>query len=106
MPSSRHANQLTQHLRPDFTISLLHSAHLPPTMARFLVPLNFNKYDLRDYLFHAYGVRALKIRSYVDQQPVTRNNAGRIIRPQSLKRMTVDMDKPFVWPSPPEDMAK
>jgi hypothetical protein len=37
--------------------------------AQFRVPLSFNKFDLRSYLWHLYGVGVLGIRSYVQAQP-------------------------------------
>ncbi|KAL1303737.1 hypothetical protein AAFC00_007082 [Neodothiora populina] len=94
---------------PNFTVTLLRTARLPPTFARFEVPLSMNKLDLRDYLYHAYNVRTLGIRSYVEQQPVRQGKPGAIkptikrwFRPRAIKRMTVEMDKPFVWPAVPE----
>ena len=75
-------------------------------MAEFLVPLNINKLDLKDYLFHAYGIPALAIRSSIQQQQVRRRDgmSGPWYRPRSTKRMIVEMDAsyrggPFVWPA-------
>ncbi|CEL03246.1 hypothetical protein ASPCAL04403 [Aspergillus calidoustus] len=95
---------------PNFTIALIRTPFLPPRFASFYVPLNFNKLDLRDYLQRLYGVGVLRIRSYVEQMKVTRmkrngNGYGQLRRPQSKKRMTVEMKEPFVWPEAPEDMA-
>ena len=36
-------------------LTLLRTPNSPPNFATFLVPLNLNKLDMRDYLFHAYG---------------------------------------------------
>lgn len=78
-----------------------------------MVPLNLNKFDLRDYLFNAYSVRTLSIRSFIKQLPIQRVQKGSIrdlpgrrqlYRPKSLKRMTVELEKPFVWPETPEDL--
>jgi large subunit ribosomal protein L23 len=74
--------------------------------------LTFNKLDMRDYLQRLYGVGVLSIRSYVEQQKVTRLRSmgrygyGKLRRPRSRKRMTVEMKEPFVWPDAPEDMEK
>ncbi|KAF2842243.1 hypothetical protein M501DRAFT_998506 [Patellaria atrata CBS 101060] len=95
---------------PNHIITLLRSPRLPPTFARFIVPLTFNKLDLRDYLWHAYGVRALRVRSYVHQQKVRADKRFARLpkprkwhRPRAVKRMTIEMDSPFVWPAEPED---
>lgn len=70
-----------------------------------------NKLDLRDYLERAYGVGVVSVRSYVQQQPITRitrdgRNFGAWRRPKSEKRMTVELREPFVWPEEPTDMSK
>ncbi|KAL2783561.1 ribosomal protein L23-domain-containing protein [Aspergillus keveii] len=95
---------------PNFTIALIRTPFLPPRFASFYVPLNFNKLDIRDYLQRLYGVGVLRVRSYVEQMKVTRmkrngNGYGQLRRPQSKKRMTVEMREPFVWPEAPEDMT-
>lgn len=78
-----------------------------------MVPLSLNKFDLRDYLLHLYGVRTLAVRSFIKQLPITRVRKGsvrdvpgrrRLYRPRSLKRMTVELDRPFVWPAVPDDL--
>ncbi|KAF2189738.1 hypothetical protein K469DRAFT_562794 [Zopfia rhizophila CBS 207.26] len=100
---------------PKFTIALMRSSHLSPYHARFLAPLTFSKLDLRDYLYHAYNVKAINIRSHIKQQPVQqepvdRRNPNqysvyqrRHWRPQAKKYMTIEMDRPFVWPAEPEN---
>lgn len=66
---------------------------------------------MRDYLQRLYGVGVLRVRSYVEQQKVTRLRPlgkfgyGRLRRPMSKKKMTVEMKEPFVWPEAPTDMA-
>ncbi|KAL3451952.1 ribosomal protein L23-domain-containing protein [Aspergillus insuetus] len=95
---------------PNFTIALIRTPFLPPRFASFYVPLNFNKLDIRDYLQRLYGVGVLRVRSYVEQMKVTRmkrngNGYGQLRRPQSKKRMMVEMREPFVWPEAPEDMT-
>ncbi|KAL1629873.1 mitochondrial 54S ribosomal protein YmL41 [Neofusicoccum ribis] len=98
---------------PDFALTLLRTPFLPPTFAKFLVPLNFNKLDLRDYLWHAYGVRCTNIRSFVQQQKMRQDDHSRKrpmprrwYRGPAIKKMTVEMDKPFVWPEEPEDWTE
>ncbi|PYH96283.1 ribosomal protein L23 family protein [Aspergillus ellipticus CBS 707.79] len=95
---------------PEFTIALIRTPFLPPRYASFYVPLNFNKLDMRDYLQRLYGVGVLSVRSYVEQQKVTRLRPlgkygyGRLRRPESKKKMTVEMKEPFVWPEVPQEM--
>ncbi|KAH9870557.1 hypothetical protein IAQ61_006033 [Plenodomus lingam] len=89
---------------PKFTIALIRTPRLSPYHARFLVPLDFSKYDLRDYLYHAYNVRCFNLRSYVKQMPVrdTRDEQQTWFRPESKKYMTVELEHPFVWPETPD----
>ncbi|KAL5116759.1 mitochondrial 54S ribosomal protein YmL41 [Pleosporales sp. CAS-2024a] len=89
---------------PKFTVALLRTPKLSPYHARFLVPLNFSKYDLRDYLYHAYNVRCFNIRSSVKLMPVrdTPDKPRNWFRPESKKYMTVEMEQPFVWPKVPD----
>lgn len=97
--------------RPDFTIALIRTPFLPPRYASFYVPLNFNKLDMRDYLKNLYGVDVLSVRSFVEQQKITRLRPmnkfgyGKWRRPISKKKMTVEMKQPFVWPEAPKDMT-
>ncbi|QSS55359.1 mitochondrial 54S ribosomal protein YmL41 [Histoplasma capsulatum var. duboisii H88] len=94
---------------PDFVITLIRTPFLPPRYASFWVPLTFNKLDIKDYLKQAYGVDVLKVRSYVEQQRITREKPcgkegyGKWRRPMARKKMTVEMTEPFVWPEEPED---
>jgi large subunit ribosomal protein L23 len=92
--------------RPKFTVALIRTPSISPYHARFLVPLDFSKYDLRDYLYHAYTVKCFNIRSYVKQMPVrdTREQPRHWFRPESKKYMTVEMEQPFVWPAVPESL--
>lgn len=66
------------------------------------MPLRFNKLDIRDYLLHAYNVRSVAVRSAVMRRSIRRNAVTmRMQRPPPIKYMTVEMDKPFVWPKEP-----
>ncbi|CRG83949.1 hypothetical protein PISL3812_01305 [Talaromyces islandicus] len=93
---------------PEFVIALIRTPHLPPRFAQFYVPLEFNKLDMRDYMKRVYGVDVLTIRSFVEQQKVTRERKfgrpgyGPLRRPKSKKKMTIEMTQPFVWPEPPK----
>ncbi|KAL4796054.1 hypothetical protein BDV19DRAFT_362028 [Aspergillus venezuelensis] len=95
---------------PNFTIALMRTPFLPPRYASFYVPLWFSKLDMRDYMQRLYGVSIISIRSYVEQQKVTRmkrgprQGYGQIRRPKSRKRMTIEMKDPFVWPETPKNM--
>ena len=93
-------------------VTLLRSKHLPPYFAKFRVPLNWTKLDLKDYLYHAYDVKALHVRSFVKLSPVMENKPGETkprgrkwYRPASTKYMTIRMERPFVWPEEPTDFT-
>ncbi|RDL32428.1 uncharacterized protein BP5553_08884 [Venustampulla echinocandica] len=95
---------------PNFTLTLLRTPKLPPTFASFIVPLNLNKLDLRDYLWNCYGVPVRGVRSYIQMQKVRQDKPRekrpfprKWFRPRSIKKMLVEMDQPFVWPEEPKD---
>lgn len=74
-----------------------------------MVPLSMNKLDMRDYLYHAYSVKTLSVRSFIEQQSVRQGKPGSIkpqikrwYRPQAKKYMTVELEQPFVWPETPK----
>ncbi|KAJ5782968.1 hypothetical protein N7457_004742 [Penicillium paradoxum] len=95
---------------PQFRVALVRTPNLTPRYAQFRVPLNFNKFDLRSYLWNLYGVGTLSIRSYVQAQPITRisrdgKGYGPWRRPKSQKRMTVELKEPFVYPAEPADLT-
>lgn len=76
-----------------------------PIFATFKVPRTFNKFDLRDYLLHAYNTPVVAVRSQLRQQPIRPAKVkGRIYRPPPIKTMTVQLRQPFVWPSAPTDL--
>ncbi|KAL1902614.1 mitochondrial 54S ribosomal protein YmL41 [Sporothrix stenoceras] len=88
-----------------------------PNFATFQVPLRFNKLDLRDYLYHVYGVEVRTVRSWLTPQIPRRRyvevndddksrdivnfGKGQWYRPQPIKRMMVELVKPFSFPEPP-----
>ncbi|KAL8372069.1 hypothetical protein RB595_001727 [Gaeumannomyces hyphopodioides] len=86
----------------------------PPNWATFIVPLQFNKLDLKDYLRNAYGVEVLKVRSFISGKALVKHKEfgdGREAvphqtrRPRSEKKMIAELKAPFVFPSPPEDLT-
>ncbi|MCJ1465880.1 hypothetical protein MMC07_004499 [Pseudocyphellaria aurata] len=103
---------------PNFTLTLLRTPHSPPHFASFLTPLYLNKIDLKDYLWHGYGLQVLGVRSYVIQSKVQQDKSSRRFpsprrwfRPRATKKMTVELVQnapgqgPFVWPEPPTDFT-
>ena len=98
--------------RPNHVITLI-----PPKwekqvhdFATFIVPLKFNKLDMRDYLYHVYGVEVKSVRSFINpagpqQKDEDLHNSGRWYRPLSQKMMKVELVKPFVYPELPEDLG-
>ncbi|AGO11075.1 AaceriAFR405Wp [[Ashbya] aceris (nom. inval.)] len=88
-------------------ILLRPNAKHTPYQAKFIVPKSFNKLDLRDYLYHLYGLRALNI--------TTQLLHGRFRKPHPLKpryrdpqikKMTIEMQEPFIWPEETKDTAQ
>ncbi|CCD22579.1 mitochondrial 54S ribosomal protein uL23m NDAI_0A04220 [Naumovozyma dairenensis CBS 421] len=80
-------------------ILLRPNAKHTPYQAKFIVPKSFNKLDLRDYLYHIYGLRAMNITTQL--LPGTYSTVGRMgsrFRGPQIKKMTIDMEEPFVWP--------
>lgn len=77
-----------------------------PYQAKFLVPRNFNKMDLRDYLWHVYGLRALNVTVQLLHASFRRSpdDHARYRGPQ-FKKMTIDMEEPFVWPELPQEIV-
>lgn len=75
------------------------SAKMTPYQAQFMVPRNFNKLDLRDYLWHVYGLRALGITTQIKWSKWVRTGMQRIRTPQ-FKKMIIEMEEPFLWPKP------
>jgi len=74
------------------------------------VPLNINKLDLRDYLKNVYNVDVYNVRSFIVQQKLQRTrpaSPGTVDywRPRAIKKMTVELVKPFVYPAEPEDLS-
>lgn len=73
------------------------SAKMTPYQAQFQVPRNFNKLDLRDYLWNLYGLRALNVTTQIKWSEWTRARMSRYRTPQ-VKKMIIDMEEPFLWP--------
>ncbi|KAF2746487.1 hypothetical protein M011DRAFT_468591 [Sporormia fimetaria CBS 119925] len=101
---------------PRFKVVLIRTPHLSPYHAKFRVPINFTKFDLRDYLYNGYQVRAHSIRSYIKKGTVQNNNqimhhmlhrqtTSFWYRTEHEKYMTIEMDQPFEWPKEPEDLT-
>ncbi len=66
------------------------------------MPLTFNKFDLRDYLYHVYNVEVTGVRSFINQMaPKQRHGFGRWYRPRSQKMMIAELVEPFAWPENP-----
>lgn len=99
-------SNLTTFSRPNFVITMVRPRpDAPANIAEFIVPLNLNKLDIRDYLYNVYDVRALGVRSYVQQQKVKlrpQSQTRAMYRPRAIKKMFVELEKPFVWPEEPK----
>lgn len=80
-------------------ILLRPNAKHTPYQAKFIVPKSFNKMDLRDYLYHIYGLRALNVTTQLLPGRFVRAGTTPRHRVSQLKKMTIDMEQPFIWPS-------
>lgn len=91
---------------PNSVVTLRRNPRLEPYHAVFDVPLNFSKLDLKDYLWHLYGVKTISIRSQVltgklrrkykvENQPA---RVGPMVRTKQKKKMIVQLAKPFTYP--------
>ncbi|KIW60183.1 hypothetical protein PV05_00420 [Exophiala xenobiotica] len=95
---------------PKDAVVLMRTPHLSPYYAAFDVPRHFSKLDLQAYLKNVYNVDVLHIRSVVVQQkvdrkqPVSQYTQGPLYRPASIKKMTVQLAKPFVYPEEITDL--
>ncbi|KAK9478230.1 hypothetical protein V1514DRAFT_331360 [Lipomyces japonicus] len=78
------------------TLKRPHADDYDPYKATFEVPINFNKFDLRDYLHNIYKLTVKR---------VTSNIKYSAFKAQSYKYMTVEMDEPFVFPELPSDLS-
>lgn len=88
---------------PHHKIVLLRpSAKHTPYQAKFIVPTKgFNKLDLRDYLWNVYKLRALNVTTQLLWGKWTREQIGRPRhRLPQIKKMTIEMQHPFIWPEP------
>lgn len=93
---------------PNSRVALLRSsAKLTPNQARFLVPRNFNRMDLRDYLWHIYGLRVTNVTVLLTPATFRRGNDDHArYRVSQQKKMTVLMEKPFIWPEIDPDLIE
>ena len=84
-------------------ILLRPNAKHTPYQAKFIVPKSFNKLDLRDYLFHVYGLRAMNVTTQLLHGRYARVSLGTPrYRESQIKKMTIDMVEPFIWPEEPK----
>lgn len=86
---------------PHATITLLPNLpNMSPYYARFKVPRNFNKLDLKDYLYNLYDLKVFDIRSSLTRRKFlpSENSRGHFLSSQD-KIMIVKMEKPFIWPA-------
>lgn len=86
---------------PEGAITLLPNLpNMSPYYARFKVPRTYNKLDLRDYLFHLYGLKVFDMRVSLSRRKFLpqKNNRGHFLSSQE-KVIVVRMEKPFIWPT-------
>lgn len=86
---------------PEGAITLLPNLpNMSPYFARFKVPKTYNKLDIRDYLFHLYGMKVFDMRVSLSRRKFLpqKNKKNHYLSSQE-KVIVVRMEKPFVWPS-------
>lgn len=91
------------------------SGSLPPNQAMFHVPLNTNKFDVRDYLYNLYGLVTTNVKVMIQQGELRRGTTAQrkkdlhymkklpMTRASSSKRVIITMDSPFIYPEHPKD---
>ena len=95
---------------PDFSVTLVRDNRYGPYYARFYVPLEFNKLDMKSYLKELYNVDTVHIRSWVSEARIgrrrTRNpyDQGPQQRGRAKKNMIVQLVEPFRWPKMRRDL--
>lgn len=86
---------------PEGAITLLPNLpNMSPYFVRFKVPRTYNKLDLRDYLFHLYGLKVFDMRVSLSRRKflAQKNNKGHYMTSQE-KVIVARMEKPFIWPT-------
>jgi Ribosomal protein L23 len=92
---------------PNIVVTLQRNKKLEPYHAVFEVPLNLSKLDMRDYLWHVYGVKIYGIQSSVLpgilRRPYKYKGQPRIYhgpmkRTKARKKMIVRLAEPFTYP--------
>lgn len=86
------------------------SGKLPPNQAMFHVPLNTNKFDVRDYLYNLYNLETTSVKVMIQQGELQRGTKAQRSenlhfkqklpwkRASASKRVIVTMNEPFVYP--------
>lgn len=89
------------------------SGKLPANQAMFHVPLNTNKFDVRDYLYNLYGLVTTNVKVMIQQGELQRGTTYQrkkglqyekrlpFVRTSASKRVIVTMTSPFKYPEPP-----
>ncbi|KAI9593561.1 hypothetical protein BDF19DRAFT_467169 [Syncephalis fuscata] len=89
---------------PNLILTLVRS-NLPPNQAVFRVEPHVNKLDVRDYLWHVYGVRILDVRTAVflgrERTHITKSGIPRVKRDPTWKKVIVTLADEFNFPEPP-----
>jgi large subunit ribosomal protein L23 len=64
---------------------------------------------MRDYMWNVYGIHCRGVRSYIQMQKLRQDKPGakrpkprQWFRPRSVKKMLIEMERPFVWPEVPD----
>ena len=60
-------------------------------------------------MWNVYGIHCRGVRSYIQMQKIRQDKPGekrpkprKWFRPRSVKKMLIEMERPFVWPEVPD----
>ncbi|KAJ2851745.1 mitochondrial 54S ribosomal protein YmL41 [Coemansia brasiliensis] len=88
---------------PNIIFKIIPDPRLSKNQAAFRVPLNVNKFDIRDYLTNIYNVTVTDVRTAVLPGKWKLNHyTGRKERTARTKKAIVTMKEEFTYPSEPD----
>ncbi|OMH79685.1 54S ribosomal protein L23, mitochondrial [Zancudomyces culisetae] len=87
---------------PNLIFTIIRDNKLAPNQAAFKVPLNVNKFDIRDYLTHLYNVKVTDVRTLVlPGRTIIDKKTGQKTLTKRVKKAVVTLDKDFEYPPLP-----
>ncbi|KAJ1916744.1 mitochondrial 54S ribosomal protein YmL41 [Mycoemilia scoparia] len=88
---------------PNLIFKIIRDPKLGPNQAAFRVPLNVNKFDIRDYLSHLYKVTVTDVRTVIFPGKKTLDvRTGQRTRTSRIKKAIVTTVEEFKYPPKPD----